>query len=175
MRRLMLLRHAKSDWTDLGARDHDRVLGLRGREAAPKVGAYMARHALVPDLVIASTAIRARQTWELVAAAFPDIPPAVHDERLYEVGAQAILDVIKETRRDVHALLIVGHNPGMRDLAELLIASGDIDTRQRLLEKFPTTALAVIDFPVDDWRKLHPEAGRLDRFVNPRSIEAATD
>jgi phosphohistidine phosphatase len=67
------------------------------------------------------------------------------------------------------------HNPGLRDLAEFLIASGDVDARQRLLEKFPTAGLAVIDFPVDDWGKLHPKSGRLDRFVAPRQLDLATD
>ncbi len=175
MRRLILLRHAKSDWASLGAPDRTRPLAPRGRDAAPKLGAYMARHGLVPDLVVCSTATRAQQTWDLVAAAFPEKIPVVQETRIYEVGAAEILRVVKETGADVHVLLLVGHNPGLRDLAEMLIASGDVDTRQKLLEKFPTGALAVIDFPIDDWRKLHPKAGRLDRFVAPRTLETATD
>jgi phosphohistidine phosphatase len=175
MRRLILLRHAKSDWASPGTPDHARALARRGREAAPKIGAYMAHHALVPDLVTCSTAARTRQTWDLVAAEFSDRIQVAYDERIYEAGAGALLEVIRQTKGHVHALLLVGHNPGLRDLAELLIASGDIEARQRLLEKLPTAGLAVIDFPVDDWRKLHPKAGRLDRFVVPRTIEAATD
>jgi phosphohistidine phosphatase len=175
MRRLILLRHAKSDWSVAGRSDHDRELALRGNEAAAKVGAYMARHALVPDLVLCSTAVRARRTWALVAEAFAEAPKAIYDDRLYEVGAKAILSVVRGSSPDVHGLMVVGHNPGLRDLAELLIASGDIETRQRLLDKFPTAGLAVIDFPVDEWRKLHPQCGRLDRFVAPRSLEIATD
>ncbi len=175
MRRLILLRHAKSNWTGIGLKDQDRALASRGRDAAPRVGAYMAHHALVPDLVLASTATRARDTWALVAEAFRNAPPVSYDERLYETGPKAILDAIKSTQRDVHVLLVVGHNPGLRDLAELLIASGDVDARQRLLEKFPTAGLAVIDFPIDDWGKLHPKSGRLDRFVAPRQLDLATD
>jgi phosphohistidine phosphatase len=175
MRRLILLRHAKSDWSAAALPDRERNLAARGSEAAPRIGAYMARHALVPDLVLCSPATRARRTWELVAAAFPSTPPTTFDERLYETGRETILDAIKAVPRDVHVLLVVGHNPGLRDLAELLIASGDIDNRQRLLEKFPTAGLAAIDFPVDDWGRLHPRAGRLDRFVAARSLEAATD
>ena len=76
---------------------------------------------------------------------------------------------------DVHALLLVGHNPGLADLAAHLVGTGDVETRQKLLEKFPTAGLAVIDFPLDDWRKLHAKAGRLDRFVAPRAIERAAD
>lgn len=175
MRRLMLLRHAKSDWTRPGMRDHDRELAERGRESAPRIGSYMARHALCPDLVLASTATRVRQTLDLVLPAFPEPPRIVYDDRVYEVEAGALLEVLKETPADVHVLLLVGHNPGLAELAELLIGTGDVETRQRLLEKFPTAGLAVIDFPLDDWRKLHPKAGRLDRFVVPRTIERAAD
>jgi phosphohistidine phosphatase len=175
MRRLLLLRHAKSDWTGIGLNDQDRALAARGRDSAPLVGAYMAHHALIPDLVLSSTATRARDTWGLVAETFRKPPPVVYDERLYETGPKAILEAIQSTERHVHVLLVVGHNPGLRDLAELLIASGDVDARQRLLEKFPTAGLAVIDFPVDDWAKLHPKSGRLDRFVAPRRLDMATD
>jgi phosphohistidine phosphatase len=175
MRRLLLLRHAKSDWTRPGARDHERTLAPRGREAAPRIGAYMVRHGLNPDLVLCSTATRAHETWDLIAKAFVQKPPVVFEERLYEASAGALLDVVKETKGGVHALLLTGHNPGLHELSQRLIASGDIDARQRLTEKFPTGALAVIDFAVDDWHKLHPRSGRLDRLVVPRMLEAATD
>jgi phosphohistidine phosphatase len=175
MRRLILLRHAKSDWTSAGMRDHARPLAVRGRDAAPRIGTYMTHHGLLPDLVLCSTAVRAQQTLDLIAAHFPEKVPISYDERIYEVGAEDILTVIKQTKADVHTLLVVGHNPGLRDLAELMIASGDVDARARVLDKFPTAGLAVIDFPLDDWRKLHPKAGRLDRFVTPRTLEIATD
>jgi phosphohistidine phosphatase len=175
MRRLMLLRHAKSDWTVPGARDRDRTLNARGREAAPKMGAYMARHALVPDLVVASTARRVTETLDLVLPAFETAPKVVHEARVYGAGANALLDILKETAHTTHSLLLVGHNPGIGELACALIASGDVEARQRLIEKFPTAALAVIDFAVDDWGKLHPRGGRLDRFVVPRTLEAETD
>src|SRR4051794_22872207 len=174
MRRLMLLRHAKSDWSAPGARDLDRPLSARGREAAPKMGAYMARHALVPDIIIASPATRVAETLEHVLLAFKTAPKIRRDERVYESGADTLLAMIKETPKAVHSLLLVGHNPGMAELASLLIAAGDLDARQQLIEKFPTAALAVIDFPLDDWGKLHPKAGRLDRFVVPRALESDT-
>jgi phosphohistidine phosphatase len=175
MRRLMLLRHAKSDWTRPGTRDHERALAPRGREAAPRIGRYMARHGLTPDLVVCSTATRTRETWDLVAPAFAAGPPAIYEDRLYEASPDALIGVIKETKDSAHALMLVGHNPGLHNLAQRLIASGDIEARQRLSEKFPTGALAVIDFAIDDWRKLHPRSGRLDRFVVPRALETATD
>jgi phosphohistidine phosphatase len=175
MRRLMLLRHAKSDWATPGLRDHDRPLSPRGREAAAKMGTYMVRHALVPDLIVASTAKRVTETLDLMLPAFEQTPKIVSEAAVYQAGASALLGSVKETPRAVHSLLMVGHNPGFADFAALLIASGEVEARQRLLEKFPTGALAVIDFPLDDWGKLHPRAGRLDRFVVPRTLETATD
>ena len=175
MRRLMLLRHAKSDWSVGGQRDHDRTLASRGREAAPLIGAYMAHHGLMPDKVLVSSARRARETWELVAPAFGKAPDVSYDDRLYEAGPKALLNPIRDVAPAVHGLLVVGHNPGIQELAGLLMASGDIDARQRLLEKFPTTALAVIDFPIDSWSALRAHSGRLDRFVTPRALDVDTD
>ena len=175
MRRLMLLRHAKSDWSAPGMRDHDRPLNPRGRESAPKMGAYMARHGLVPDLILASTAARVTETLDLLLPAFEKPPKVVTDRRVYEAEPDALLAVVKTTPRATHSLLMVGHNPGLGELASLLIAAGDVEARQRLIEKFPTAGLAVIDFATDDWGKLHPRGGRLDRFVVPRALETATD
>src|SRR5215216_4526486 len=175
MRRLMLLRHAKSDRSDPGARDHDRVLNPRGRESAPRIGAYMASHGLVPDLVICSTATRARETWNLVVPAFGTPPKLVHEERIYKNDPAILLDLVKTTRSGVHGLLLVGHNPSLQVFADLMTASGHGDARQRLREKFPTAALAVIDFPIDQWDRLHPHSGRLDRLITPGLLDAAPD
>lgn len=175
MRRLMLLRHAKAELFDPPARDHERPLTSRGREAAKKIGAYMTRHGLEPDLVLCSTAKRARETLELAADSFTRSPRIVFDPVIYQGDAPELLNLVRRTGGKIHSLLLVGHNPSMQAFAELLVASGDVDTRQRLLEKFPTGGLAVIDVPLDDWAKIHPHSGRLDRFVTPRLLETATD
>jgi phosphohistidine phosphatase len=169
------LRHAKSDWSVGGQRDQDRALAARGREAAPLIGAYMARHGLKPDKALVSSARRARETWDLVAPAFGKSLDVSFDPRLYEANPKALLIPLREAGSTAHSLLVVGHNPGIQELASLLMASGDIDARQRLLEKFPTAALAVIDFPIDTWSALAPHSGRLDRFVTPRALDADTD
>jgi phosphohistidine phosphatase len=174
MRRLMLLRHAKSDWSAPGARDQDRPLSTRGRETAPKMGTYMARHGLVPDLIVASPATRVTETLALALPAFTKQPKTLPDARIYETDADELLTVIKETPRSVHSLLLAGHNPSLAELASLLMASGDVETRQRMIEKFPTAALAVIDFPLDDWSRIHPKSGRLDRFVLPKALDSET-
>ena len=175
MRRLMLLRHAKSDWSTTGARDQDRALNRRGREAMPRIAAYMARNALVPDRVMCSTAKRARETFDLLAAELPTKPPTDFDERLYMAEPEAILELVREVPRTVHSLLVIGHNPGLQQAALLLIASGDVDTRERLHEKFPTAGLVVIDIAADDWRKTHAHGGRLDRFITPELLAEGTD
>lgn len=175
MRRLMMLRHAKSDWSEPGVSDHDRPLNRRGQETAPKVGAYMARHGLIPDLVLCSTALRARETWEELATEFKDHPLTVYEERLYNARTETILDLVRATKSRAQSLLLVGHNPGLQDLASQLIASGDLAHRERLREKLPTAGLVVIDFALDDWARLHPHAGRLERFVAPRGLETMTD
>ena len=175
MRRLLLLRHAKAERSRPGERDHDRRLAARGRADAPKIGAYMSKHALAPDRVIVSTSTRTRETWDLAAGAMKKTPRAVFESRIYEASPLALLAVIKETAPRVGTLLVIGHNPGLHELAAQLIATGDIETRQRLKEAFPTSALAVIEFAVDGWDKLHPQGGRLAHFIDPRSIAAATD
>jgi len=175
MRRLMLLRHSKAERSVPGGRDRDRTLAERGRNDAPRIGAYLQHHALIPDGVIASPAARTKETWELMAQAVGQGPAATFDERLYNAGPGTILDVIKETEPEIRTLMVVGHNPGIQEVAELLIASGDLEARQRLKEGFPTTGLAIIDFALSDWDKLHPHSGRLERFVTPRSLVGATD
>jgi phosphohistidine phosphatase len=175
MRRLMLLRHAKSDLSLPGQADHERDLNQRGRDTGPKVGHYVARHALRPDRVLCSTARRARATWDLVAAEIGESPPVTYERRLYNAPAASILDVVQGIDDAVHILMVIGHNPGLQDLAGMMIASGDLDHRERLHEKLPTAALVVIDFAVDSWAELHPHAGRLERFIVPRSLETTTE
>jgi phosphohistidine phosphatase len=174
MRRLLLLRHAKTERAESGERDRDRKLTARGRADTPIIGAYLARHGLVPDLVLVSPVTRAEETWALVAPAFAQAPRVVKDERIYNAGPEKLIGIIRETR-DAHTLLVVGHNPGLHDLAVRLIASGDVEARKRVNEKLPTSGLVVIDLAFDDWSRLRPNAGRLARFVSPRLIEAATD
>ncbi len=174
MRRLMLLRHAKTERAAPGERDRDRKLMKRGRADAPTIGAYMARHGLIPDLAVVSPAKRAQETWALVAGAFAKAPRMVSDERIYNANPYELIGVIGEKRK-AQTLVVVGHNPGLHDLAMQLIASGDVEMREQLNEKLPTSGLVVIDLPVNDWSLLRPHAGRLERFVSPRLIAAATE
>ena len=155
--------------------DRARVLVERGRKDAAKIGAYMAGHALIPDRVVISPAARTQETWKFAATAFRPAPAAMTAEQLYDATPHAIFAVIKQTPASAHTLLVVGHNPGLHEVALMLIASGDIDTRERLREKLPTAGLVIIDFAFDAWSKLHPQSGRLERFVSPKSLEAAAN
>ena len=174
MRRLMLLRHAKTERAEPGERDRDRKLMKRGRADAPVIGNFIAQHGLTPDLVLVSPATRAQETWTLIAAAFAKAPKAVTDDRIYNASAENLIHVIGETDK-AHTLLVVGHNPSLHDTALLLIASGDVAAREQLSDNLPTSGLVIIDLPLDDWSLIHPRAGRLERFISPRLIAAATE
>ena len=171
----MLLRHAKTERAEPGGRDRDRKLMKRGRDDATVIGNYMSDHGLVPDLAIVSPAARAQETWALVAAGFAKAPRMATDGRIYDAIPETLINLIGETRK-APALLVVGHNPGLHDLALQLIASGERrKSRGQINEKLPTSGLVVIDLPLDDWSALHPHVGRLERFVSPRLIAAATE
>jgi phosphohistidine phosphatase len=175
MRRLLLLRHAKTEASEPGKHDLARVLVERGRQDASKMGAYLASHKLTPDRVILSPAARSQQTWQHMAGAGAKAPAAtVTLEQIYDASADDIFAAIADQPADVSALLIVGHNPGLHEAALTLIASGSVDARELLRESLPTTGLVIIDFQFDGWDKLHPQSGRLERFVIPKSLEAAS-
>lgn len=169
MRRLMLLRHAKSARPE-GVRDFDRPLAPRGLKAAARVGAYLADEQLVPDFAYVSPARRARETWDLVRPHLGDVSER-SEPRLYEAAADQLLAIVREIGREIGTLLIIGHNPGLEDLARLLVRSGKRDARVQLKQKYPTAALAVIDCTIGNWRETAPRSGRLARFITPRSLE----
>jgi len=158
-----------------GGRDHDRVLTERGRADARKLGLYLARHAFAPDRAVVSTSARTRETWTLLATAFAKAPPVSFEDRIYNATPQAILQVIRDNKPETGTLLVIGHNPSLQELAAMLIASGDIDARERLGEDYPTSALAAISFAAEDWSSVHPRGGRLEHFVTPDWLATATD
>jgi phosphohistidine phosphatase len=175
MRRLLLLRHSKAERAQGKQSDHDRILAERGRKDAATIGAFLIKHKFVPDRALVSTSARTRETWALASQAFKKKPPVDFDDRIYEASPEAILKSIREVGTDGKMLIVVGHNPGMQQLAAMLIASGDVDARQRLLEDYPTSALALISFAVDSWEAVHAHGGRLEHFVTPHTLEPATD
>jgi phosphohistidine phosphatase len=175
MRTLMLLRHAEAMPADGKIRDRDRPLSPRGQEEARKLGVYLARHRLLPQRALVSPAKRTRETWELLTPALGSAITPNFDDRLYEASAQGILDVIQATATECMTLLVIGHNPGIHRAAVTLVAAGDLDARARLQEGLPTSGLVTIEVPLDDWHKLHTQAGRLTHFLTPELLKAATE
>jgi phosphohistidine phosphatase len=169
MKTLLLLRHAKSAWPD-GVEDHDRPLAERGRRDAPRMGAYMAGAGLEPDVALVSSARRTQETWALVAPAFGRACPSQTVASIYEAEPAAILAAIHAAPQGSGTLLVIGHNPGLEDLAMLLAPEGDADTVVRLRSKYPTAGLAVIRFDIERWADVAPGAGWHTAFMTPKTL-----
>jgi len=172
MRQLMLLRHAKSSWDDKKVSDARRPLSERGREAAAAMTAAMRERGLVPDLVLVSPAQR---TLETLAAFEPweETPLIERMDELYLATAPQMLQVLHGVPETVRSVLLIGHNPGIHDLARTLngaraMASSTPENR-RLAERFPTAALAEFSI-AGSWKRLGEGSGRLVRFLCPRDL-----
>lgn len=170
MLRLTLFRHAKSSWRDPDLDDFDRPLNKRGREAAPRMAAFMRKQELAPDLVLCSSAVRTRQTWDLLAPAFPDDTTVRFEKRLYLATSDILLARLRRLPKDVRHVLLIGHNPGLHFLALELAGRGAPDDLEALATKFPTCALAVIDVDMPRWDELSEGVGRLVLFQTPRRL-----
>lgn len=175
MRRLLLLRHAKSSWNQGDLDDIERPLSSRGLKAAPLIGRHISGRQLVPDLVLCSTAERARQTLELVIAEWErstgDGVTVEMRTSLYLAPPGELLATLKRLDDGVETLLIIGHNPGLGILAGQLAAKGDPRGMKSLARNFPTAALAVIDFDVETWSDVAPGSGYLQSFVRPKDLK----
>jgi phosphohistidine phosphatase len=166
MRRLLILRHAKAVPLAQGD-DFGRALTDRGRKDAHRVGKWMAAEDIIPDFCLVSGAERTRETFEIVASALPRKVKTQETNALYEATGFLILELLRALPESAHAPLVVGHNPGLGDVANLLAGEGSPALRMRMAAKFPTSALAVIAFDVPDWSRIAPRGGRLERFVTP--------
>jgi phosphohistidine phosphatase len=165
---LYLLRHAKSSWDEPGLADHDRPLAPRGRRAAKLIPKHIRSEGIAPELVLCSTARRARETFEGIASALGDDPEVRFEDGLYGASADALLARLQAIPEDVESAMLIGHNPSIESLALLLAASGnDLD---RLRSKFPTGALATLTFDVP-WAELAPGTATLTAFVRPKDLK----
>lgn len=169
MKTLMLLRHAKSDWSDPTRADHERPLNTRGEAAAARMARYFLDHKLRPDLILCSTAVRTRDTLARLRAAWTAAPQLRFDKALYLASAPALLKIVQDTDPAIDSLLVIGHNPGLQALADMLAAAAATAERDSLGIKFPTAALAVLTFK-GDWHDIAPGSGRLVRFIKPATL-----
>ncbi|KUO17128.1 SixA phosphatase family protein [Streptomyces dysideae] len=167
LRRLVVLRHAKSAWPD-GVADHERPLAPRGRRDAPAAGRALADSDCLPDLALCSTAVRARQTWELASAQWGTPPPVRHDRRLYAADVADLLEIVHEVSTEVDTLLLVGHNPGLEELVLELAGDSLDDALDEVRVKFPTSAIAVLAWRGTGWDALTPGTALLTSLTVPR-------
>ncbi|MFZ3556598.1 MULTISPECIES: SixA phosphatase family protein [unclassified Streptomyces] len=164
-RRIVLFRHAKADWPQVS--DHERPLAERGRRDAPVAGRKLADAGISFDLALCSTATRTRETWKLAVQELPERPKTVYEERIYEASPGELIAVLNETPDDVHDAVLIGHNPGVQALSEILAADAEGDARQRLNRRgFPTAAFSVLTF-TGPWKSLEPGTATLVDYWAP--------
>lgn len=165
MKRLILLRHAKSSWDNPGLGDHERPLATRGKKAAPRVGEFIKKKSLFPDLVLCSTAARTIETLDLLQQGAGANFHTHYEPRIYYEDEEVIREIITRTDDTVDSLMIIGHNPDMEELVEIL-------TRKNLPHhKFSTGAIAVIDFDIDNWKLINVIPGNLTYFKTPKMLK----
>lgn len=174
MLRLMILRHAKSDWAEPGRPDMDRPLAPRGERAAALMGGVLAEPELRPDGILVSPARRTRETLAGVLTGLGrPAPPSTVIAGLYEPSAGNYHSVIAAHGGSARRLLLIGHNPSCHATALLFAGKGDRTGLAELAAKYPTAALAVIDFDLNAWADIAPRAGTLAAFLTPRAVAKA--
>lgn len=164
--RLILTRHAKSDWSDTMMDDHDRPLNKRGRKSATAIGDWLAAGDFLPDIALVSTAARTRETWTRIAKAFRKPVPTSFRDDLYHAEPDAMITLLRGAA-GVGTVMMVGHNPGASFFARALLAAPPNDAR---FDRYPTGATAVMDFEIDDWTELTWGTGQLVDFALPRDL-----
>lgn len=171
MKRLYLLRHAKSGWGSPGQDDFDRQLTPRGRRSAPIMGRYMQQLGYAPSIALCSPARRAQETWNLVRDALDSETLEETRPELYLPEPQTLLDAIRKIGSAHPSAIVISHNPGILTLALGLVGAGEHAANP--FGKYPTGALTVVDFAVGNWADVNPGAGRLIGFTRPKELDPA--
>jgi phosphohistidine phosphatase len=170
VKRLWLLRHAKSSWDDPGLPDPDRPLAPRGWRAAKLLAAHLAVSEVRPGVVLCSSSLRTRQTLAAILPALGDALEIRIERELYGAGAAQLLERLRQVSNRVSSVMLIAHNPGIQDLALALAAGGPAPAG--LQEKFPTGALATVEFDIERWRDLDHGIATATGLVTPRSLES---
>lgn len=166
MKRLLILRHAKSSWADSDLSDFDRPLNERGLKAAPFMGSLIAQRGLLPDAIVSSPAKRAKQTATLLHENSGADLTLTFDDRIYEASPNTLRMVVSETPDELASVMIVGHNPGIEGFIRHLTGQ---------IESMPTAALAVIDLEIDSWTDIANETGTLVTIIKPKEEMSSVD
>ncbi|MFF7974856.1 histidine phosphatase family protein [Streptomyces sp. NPDC007905] len=164
-RRIVLFRHAKADWPEVS--DHERPLAERGRKDSAVAGRKLADTGITFDLALCSTAVRTRETWKLAVHELAHRPKTIYEERVYEASPGELIAVLNEIPDDVQNAILIGHNPGVHGLAEILAGESEGDARERMNRRgFPAAAFAVLT--VDGtWKSLEPGVATLTDYWAP--------
>ena len=171
MRTVNLLRHAKSDWSDTVSRDFDRPLNDRGKRAARRMGEWARAERLHFDAIIASPAVRAAETLDHFLRAYGNAPETRWDRRIYLASCATLLDALRDVPDDLPSVLMVGHNPGLEDLVLETVPDCTADIlRDAVEEKYPTAAIATLQFAADRWADIAAPA-KLIAFTRPRDVD----
>ncbi|MBH71592.1 MAG: phosphohistidine phosphatase [Pelagibacteraceae bacterium] len=170
MKTIFLLRHAKSSWDNLNLDDFDRPLSNKGIKASKKIGNYLKTNKFVPDIIYCSTAKRAKQTWELTNRIIKKKKNILYKDNLYMANLSEFMKIIKKTKNKFKNLMIVSHNPGIESLAIELSKNENNKFHQIINIKYPTGALVVIKFNLNDWGKINYKKGEIYEFIKPKEL-----
>jgi len=171
MKRLAILRHAKSSWDDLALDDFNRPLNERGWKAARRMGRELTKRGMKFDLVLSSTSARTRETIDGIQEQYTFSAPIEFEQRLYHASESVLLERIRALDEKVEAPMIVGHNPGLEQLIGELTRDDEKGLRARVADKFPTGALAVIKLPAMRWADVEPGSGEIVELILPKDFD----
>ena len=173
MKKLTLLRHAKSSWDDTVSRDFDRPLNDKGKKASKAIGTFIKRRELDFDLVLASPAVRVIETLEFVEETADSSWEPEWERKIYLASSVTLMDVLRGIDADTDHILMVGHNPGLEDLVfDLVPDDGSSKARDMVEKKYPTAALAEMRLDIENWADVADNCGALVRFTRPRDLDS---
>jgi phosphohistidine phosphatase len=171
---LYLLRHAKSSWNEPALKDFDRPLAPRGWNAAPLMGGYMKKMNYQPDTILCSPAKRTRETLDMIERYLVKPHHIYMNESIYHADSSRLLGLVRSAAASTRKLMLIGHNPGIQELALTLAGDGDRKSWQSMWSKYPTAALAVLSFDTEDWPRVKARAGKLVDFKSPKILAKST-
>lgn len=171
MKRLLVMRHAKSSWQEPGLEDCERPLNKRGREAAQRMGRHFLESNVAIDLAIYSTAERSRETLDLLLDEYGGPVPTEGREELYLSTGALMLDVIGAAPATAGTVLVVAHFPGVQEAALTLLGAKGGEAADQIRQKFPTGAVADFHLHIHDWSQVNGAQGHLNDYILPRRLE----
>lgn len=170
MKKIVILRHAKSSWDNPALDDHDRPLNGRGTSAAPVIGEWLKSRNHLPDAVLCSSSKRTLQTVNGIRSVIPRLPKPEVERALYHASPEELRARLTALPKNVHTVMVVGHQPGLGSLVRKLSNGHEQRRCKRAYEHFPTAAAAVLEIDLEDWSELDFETARFVDFAKPREL-----